>query len=108
MHPGKQPWLPQPHVPGGNARGQPACVHSPSQELKLHAAQGEPVSTAVIGCSLLQHLGSHVPMGVPVGEDRVVSRAASIDKEGAQGSTGLLLVSGKPGPTPPTWAFPRM
>lgn len=34
-----------------------------SQKFEKHAAQGEPVGTAVIGRPLLQHLGSHVPMG---------------------------------------------
>jgi len=43
--------------------------HSPPQELEEHAAQGEPVGAAVVACPLLQHLGSHVPMGAP-GEGR--------------------------------------
>lgn len=37
--------------------------HSPPQQLEEHAAQGEPVGTAVVGCALLQHLGGHVPVG---------------------------------------------
>jgi len=37
--------------------------HSPSQQLEEHAAQREPVRTAVVRCPLLQHLGGHVPVG---------------------------------------------
>lgn len=40
--------------------------HSPPQQLEEHAAQGEPVGTAVIGHALLQHLRGHVPVGAPV------------------------------------------
>lgn len=43
-------------------------VHSPSQKFEQHATQGEPVGTAVIRRPLLEHLGSHVPMGATRGK----------------------------------------
>lgn len=41
-------------------------LRSPSQKFEKHAAQWEPVRTAVVRRSLLQHLWSHVSMGTSV------------------------------------------
>lgn len=54
VNPGYVLQLPPPAHPRG--------PDSPSEKLEQHAAHGEPVSRAVVGRSLLQHLRSHVAM----------------------------------------------
>lgn len=54
-------------VSGPHPTCPPGIANSPPQQLEKHATQGEPVGTAVVGHTLLQDFGGHVPVRAPVG-----------------------------------------